>query len=295
MALLVGEIVVRITHSVSDIPRRRIDASGIQKYYPNQDGYWKGGEHTWLINEYGWPGTAPESFDNLITVIGDSYIENFMNPNECHQAVFLESHAKGYNFFEAGRSGVSLIEAMEISKQLDSLKPVKHLIYVNNNDFYESIVEIKKLFDITQLNVSDKAIVYGQMKAPFAKKILYNWKLMYYFYNRFYGSLVGNDAKEIKKEDVPEIDAGIKYNNELLGLLQFIKENYELNNKVLVFHPNANQHILELCNKLGYEIIVLDSSKDKSWSFEYDSHWTCYGHERAAIQVSDYLKINKPN
>lgn len=290
LALLIGEVVVRITHSVSDIPRRRIDKAGIQKYYPNQDGYWKGGEHTWLINEYGWPGIAPKSFNNLITVIGDSYIENFMNPNECHQAVFLENNADEYNFFEAGRSGVSLIEAMEISKQLDSLKPVKHLIYVNSNDFYESIVEIKKLSDITQLDLTNNEIIYGQMKAPFVKKILYNWKLMYYFYNRFYSSLVSKKTKEVEKEKTSELDRGIKYNNELLNLLEFIKNKYQLNNKVLVFHPNANQHILELCMKLDFEIIVLDSSKDKSWSFEYDSHWTCYGHERAAIQVTNYLK-----
>src|SRR5690606_35579075 len=124
---------------------------GVQKYLPNQEGYWKGGNHQWIINDYGWPGELPTKYDNLINIIGDSFIENFMNPNECHQSVFLKKLMPDYNFFEAARSGVSLIEAMEISKQIDSLNPKMTLIYVNENDFYESILNIKKLNDITQI------------------------------------------------------------------------------------------------------------------------------------------------
>jgi hypothetical protein len=44
-ALIVGEIIIRITHAVTDLPQRRIDEYGIQKYYTNQSGYWVGGEH----------------------------------------------------------------------------------------------------------------------------------------------------------------------------------------------------------------------------------------------------------
>lgn len=292
LALLVGEAVVRLTHSVSDIPRRRIDEVGIQKYYPNQDGYWKGGDHKWVINKFGWPGEPPKSLNSLITIIGDSYIENFMNPNECHQSVFLKKNLNKYNFFEAGRSGVSLIEAMEISKQLDSLKPIKHLIYVNDNDLYESIVEIKKLSDITQLDVNNETIVYGKMKAPFVKKILYNWKLMYYFYNRFYSALPTKEAQGVGVKEGKELeeDKAVKYNNDLLGLLDFMKSNYNIKDKILVFHPNTNKHLIKLCKEKGFEVISLDSGNDETWSFEYDSHWTCFGHERAALQVANYLE-----
>ena len=34
LAIIVGEVVVRLTHAMSDIPQRTIDESGIQKYYP---------------------------------------------------------------------------------------------------------------------------------------------------------------------------------------------------------------------------------------------------------------------
>ena len=183
-AIIVGEIIIRVTHAVTDLPQRTIDEYGIQKYYPHQSGYWIGGNHKWVINKLGWPGKLPKSHDNLITIIGDSYIENFMNPIECHQSLLLKKRLENYNFIEAGRSGVSFIEAMEISKQFDALHPKYHLVYVNSLDFYESVTSILPAADITQLNSDDH----------------------------------------------------------------------------------------------------------ESWTFEHDNHWTCYGHNQVAIQVSSFIK-----
>jgi hypothetical protein len=294
ITVIIGEVVVRATHAVTDIPQRTIDDSGIQKYFPNQSGYWKGGDHQWVVNELGWPGELPESYDNLITVIGDSYIENFMNPNECHQSVFLKENMADYNFMETARSGVSLIEAMEISKQTDTLSPKHTLIYVNDNDFLESIYEVKALSDITQLKLEDSSILHGKMKAPGAKKVLYTWKLLYYFYNRF--PLNGNSKKE--KTDLSEAkqkkESKTKYNSEVLKLVNYIKINYTINNKTLVFHPNSEPSIIKMCKNAGFNIIALDSSKDvNDWTFGYDSHWTCYGHKKVAEQVSNNLEINR--
>ncbi len=294
ITIIIGEVVVRMTHAVTDIPQRTIDDSGIQKYFPNQDGYWKGGDHQWVVNKLGWPGELPTSNDNLITIIGDSYIENFMNPNECHQSVFLKDNMNNYNFMEAGRSGVSLIEAMEISKQTDTLNPKHTLIYVNNNDFLESIYEVKPLSDITQVNLKDNSIIYGKMKAPGAKKVLYKWKLLYYFYNRF--PLSGNNKKESKEEPktipIKNLDSKAKHSDKILKLINYINTNYEIKNKTLVFHPNSNQMIIEMCKSASFNVIVLDSSNDKDWTFGYDTHWTCYGHERVAEQVSESLLSN---
>ena len=291
LALIVGEIVVRVTYTMADIPQRTIDEYGIQKYYPNQHGYWKGGDHKWIINDFGWPGELPKSYNNLIMVIGDSFIENFMNPNECHQSAFLKKNMKGYNFMEAGRSGVSLIEAMEISKSLDSLKPIKTLIYVSDNDFYESIKEVKPMVDITQINLKDGSIAYGEMKAPRLKKILYNVKLLYYFYNRF--PLGQSDvAQDHNKEELVEAEDNNKLKSkvEIFKLIEYIVNNYNIKSKILVFHPNTNTEIIEQCQRAGFNTIVLDSSKDdNSWTFDYDSHWTCYGHEQVAKQISDAL------
>jgi len=288
LAILIGEVVVRLTHAVVDIPQRTIDENGIQKYFPNQEGFWKGGNHKWVINEMGWAGELPKSYDKLVMVIGDSFIENFMNPEECHQSIFLKSHMPNNNFLEAARAGVSFLEAMEIDRQIDSLKPDHTLIYLNDKDFYESVYDIEPLGDIMQVNLNTKKINYGILKAPRIKKVLYNWKLLYYFYNRF--PLNQNTNKQIKdkKKDIEKYELKIK--EKAFQLVDYVIENYEIKNKTLVFHPHSNKEIIEKCKSSGFNVIALDSSKDSTWTFEHDSHWTCYGHKKAAEQVFKELK-----
>ena len=46
---VLGECFVRLRNSVADIPELTIDEQGIQKYQPNQKGYFKGGTHRWNI------------------------------------------------------------------------------------------------------------------------------------------------------------------------------------------------------------------------------------------------------
>ena len=286
LVVLLGEIIIRSAHVMSDIPQRTIDEYGIQKYFPNQSGYWKGGGHKWLVNELGWPGELPDSYDNLITIIGDSFIENFMNPNECHQSKLLKERSNKYNFIEAARSGVSFIEAMEISKQLDSLNPKMQLIYVSDKDFRESVSSIKLLKDITQFNIESNKVVYGEMKASGAKKILYNWKLLYYFYSNFLVDFSFKKVSNKKEKPSININSNIK---DYSYLLNYVKANYSINDKVLVFHPNSKSEVIDACEKVGFNILILDSTKDRSWSFDHDSHWTCYGHGRVADQVSVFL------
>jgi hypothetical protein len=288
IAAATGEVIVRVTHITSDIPKRTIDKSGIQKYYPNQVGFWKGGDHNWVINRLGWPGKLPSSFNNLIIIIGDSYIENFMNPNECHQSVYLKEKLPNFNFLETARSGVSLIEAMEISKQNDSLKPEQTLIYVNDYDFYESLVDVRPMNDVTQLDLKNYKIRKGKLKAPGLKKILYNWKLLYYFYKRFpLNQQIKNDNKPTPTVSINSIE--LEYKDEVFALINYIVKNYNIDDKSLIFHPNSNQLIINKCKQSGFKVIELDSSRDSNWTFEYDKHWTCYGHMRAAIQVSQQL------
>ncbi|WP_417370872.1 hypothetical protein [Gelidibacter japonicus] len=289
IAVVVGEVVVRLTHAVADIPQRTIDEHGIQKYFPNQEGYWKGGAHKWTVNNSGWVGELPKSYDSLIIIIGDSFIENFMNPNECHQSVLLKKKMTNYNFMEAARSGVSFIEAMEMSKQLDTLNPIQTLIYLNDKDFYESAYNIEPHSDITQVDLKTNKINYGELKSPALKKILYKWKLLYYFYNRF--PLQQPKPNKMLKEEIDkELKAyELKNREKVFQLINYTKKNYTVTNKTLVFHPNSSKEIINRCKSIGFNVIALDSSNDKTWTFEHDSHWTCYGHERTAQQVSDKL------
>lgn len=288
--LVVAEITVRLKNAVNDIPQRRIDEFGIQKYYPNQKGFWRGGTHAWNINELGWPGVLPENYDNLISVIGDSFIENFMNPNECHQSVYLKKRLKKYNFIEAGRSGVSFIESMEITKQLKKFNPIDNLIYVKDNDFYQSLVEVAPADDITQFSINKDTIVYGKMKSPGLKKILYNWKFAYFLYNKkdmVLNLFSTNEHISFDEKMSKNLEQNLAKVSELLD---FVKANYIVEDITLVFHPKSSETIIEKCRSIGFDIIKLNSENDKSWTFENDHHWTCYGHEKAADQIYKALE-----
>ena len=291
LGIILGEVIARSFSLTSDIPNRFIDDNGIQKYIPNQIGSWKGGSHQWHINDKGWPGDLPKSFDNLITIIGDSYIENFMNPDECRQSSYLRNLLPEYNFLEASRSGVSFIEAMEISKHLDTLNPRIQLIHVYDSDFLESIVQIKKHGDITQIDLNEKKILHGKMQASGLKNILYNWKFIYYLYRRFPFN-IGNEPETPKTKGFSEINT--KRVDNLFAykeLLEYVIDNYHIENTVLVFRPESDIDLVNLTRKIGFRTLHLKKSEHENWSFDHDSHWNCSGHEKVALQVA--ILLNK--
>jgi len=110
-------------------------------------------------------------------------------------------------------------------KHLDSLNPKLHLIYLSDNDLNESIINIKKINDVTQIDLNNFKIKYGSLKAPFIKKILYNWKFMYYLYGRF-------PPKTIFKKNIKskKIKSEKKYKNidNYNLLLDYITNNYKV-------------------------------------------------------------------
>lgn len=287
--LIVGEIIVRAFTLTSDIPQRTITEDHIQKYKPNQTGGWSKGDHKWQVNDRGWVGPLPKNFDNLITIVGDSFIENLMNPDECHQSHFLSQNFPKQNFLEAARSGVTFIESLEITKHLDSLNPKYHLICLNDYNIKESISNIERQPDITQFNTEEGQMIYGKMKAPFAKKILYNWKFVYYLYNRFplsFNKKETDTTPKISNYDIPYLKINGK---EFKALLDYASTNYSVDDKILVLKPTATKDLAELLKSYGYKVLLLDDHGE-DWTFGYDAHWNCYGHEEASKQITQFLR-----
>ena len=64
-----------------------------------------------MVNEYGFLGQSPKiKSKKTILIIGDSMIENIMNPNSCHLDIILNKYFENkINLFEVGRSGMTLI------------------------------------------------------------------------------------------------------------------------------------------------------------------------------------------
>ncbi|MET3113387.1 hypothetical protein AAKU52_001110 [Pedobacter sp. CG_S7] len=285
---LSGELIIRVLKLTPDIPHLYVDQTGIQRYVPGQKGYFSKANEQWEVNNYGWLGVADVKSDSIISIIGDSYIENMMNPISCNQGSILKSYFKDYGFFEAGRSGVTFIEAMQITKLLDStIKPKMHLIYVAADDFSESNATFR-FKDRMQLNLISNTIVNGELKAPGLKKILYNCKVLYYLYLRF-PLFVSEKNKESHTEAAKKVKTiDVK---SLKSILSYCQKNYDLSKIVLVFHPDTPKEIDSLAREYGFKTIELNTTGDKkSWAVSsVDGHWSCYGHHEVAKQIRAYL------
>jgi hypothetical protein len=285
------EAYIRINHLIIDIPSRQINEEGIQLYNPDQVGYWSKGSHKWVINAQGWPGLIPKKMDSLVTLIGDSHIENLMNPVECNLASILNEKEMPYNFFSAGRSGVTLIEALEISNYLNSkYRPLKQFIFVKESDFDESILQIKVRNDATQVDLRKEIIVKGVLKSPKLKKIIYSIKTLYYLRNSLNRSK-SNDINENK--DYVET---IKEDNSDLHnqLLQFISKNYKTQDITFFLHPEINKSFEKLFsdNNLNfYKFTAKDTLKWRS-SPNDEAHWSCFGFNQAADQIVTNKFVN---
>ncbi len=290
LSVLCGEVIVRAFKLVSDIPQRQIDVeTGLQLYKPGQTGYSKLSGENWRVNDYGWLGVTNTDKKVQFSVIGDSYIENLMNPITCNQGYILQDLFQDYGFFEAGRSGVSFIEALEISKKLNKdINPSYHLIYLNNNDFSESIANKRRLSDIVQIDLENDVVLPAKLKSPIAKKILYSTKLLYYFYGRFPLFVAEQNKGETKEK---KVKAKTQFDLETYTkLFEYSAKNYTRDKIILVFHPGIDKELISLAKNHDFKYIALDSDGDKDWAINAsDSHWSCYGHKRVALQVKQYL------
>ncbi len=244
------------------------------------------------MNEYGWVGLSKIENDTVISIIGDSYIENLMNPKECNQGSILKSYFPNYSFFEAGRSGVTFIEAMEISRILDKeVNSTYHLLYLNEFDFYESIEDLKSYEDRLQVNLETNSIKKGQLNSPKLKKILYSFKLMYYMYLRF---PIFVEAQNKATEHEGPID-DITFDKQIFQkLFSYCSNIYNLNKIIFVIHPNTDEKIISLANEFGIKTIILNSDGDKDWGLgEHDGHWSCYGQNQVSKQIKEQFDFNK--
>lgn len=298
-----GELIIRMYKLVPDIPRLYVDKTGIQRYVPGQTGYYTKAKTKWVVNKYGWLGTSDTSQDTVLSVIGDSYIENIMNPITCNQGNKLKSQFKNYSFFEAGRSGVTFIEAMQISKLLDStIQPRMHLIYVSTNDFPESSSLNQRYTDRVQIDLSNKTILHGNLKSPGVKKILYNIKLLYYLYLRFPLFVDAKNKEDHKGTTEKFVKIKPEFDDTLVHkLFAYCVENYNMDKVILVFHPGTEPAIIKLANQYQVKNIILNSENDdRDWALNAnDGHWSCYGHTQVAKQISfelpALLNANKTN
>lgn len=278
-----GEVVIRVFKWNIDVPTTFLDKKDkLIKFLPNETGYHSLG-HQWQTNDFGYTGNNPKKFDKLITVVGDSFIAGFMNPNDCHQSVYLQKLRPEFNFFPIARQGTGVLEHMQRINSIDSLKPILNLIYVEEKSFLMSIRDFDKENSTTQIMLETGKIHHAKYDGSTLKELLRKFKFGYYFYRQFV--LKKDPEQGAKKLTKPT-------NYELVGrFIDYIKVNYNTDNVVFVFRPDSDKKTVELCAKKGLRVLFLKSDDNyKAWSFENDNHWSCVGHDKSSQQVSDFLK-----
>ena len=293
--IVFAEIVSRVLHLSTDAPRMYQTANGIVKYYPNQGGYWEGAKHKWFINELGFPGkNLPESYDNLVTIVGPSIVANFMNPDSCRQMEFLRIMNPSNNYLELSRPGLNILEAFELIEDIDSLNPKINLIYALDKSFVKSIKK-KSSSSGFQLNVDSGEVSISKYKESSFKRILYNFKFAYYLYRKNLHIFQKNNLLNLFKIKQTNKKRALDkaFSSEELGnidkLLDYIKNNYKTENTAFVFSDRNSRQIFDLAISKGFKAMRFDSGNN-DWTLKNDTHWSCYGHHEAARQVNHFLE-----
>ena len=291
-----AEILSRIFHISTDAPKMYQNSSSVRRYFPDQEGYWVGAHHKWYINELGFPGkNLPNSYDNLVTIIGASNIENFMNPDSCRQTEILRKLNPNYNYLGLSMAGTNLLDAFELIKEIDTLNPYVNLIHVEDGSFIKSIKENSNLSLQTQFDLKTSKLFFSNYQESPIKNILYNFKFAYYLYRK--NLHVFDIRKRFMKPKSNVNLKAVSSNNKLEKtsiLLDFINRNYRTDNVVLIFNDVNNDQIYKLVKSKGIQAFRLDSQNDK-WTLNGDAHWSCYGHYEAAKQVSSFLESRSKN
>lgn len=292
IGLVLGEGIIRTFHLSIDVPEAYTADDHLIKFKPNQTGNYINSSHKWVISKYGNFGYEPPSLDKLVTVIGDSYISNIMNPPRCHQANYLAKSNLPFNFYPSSRDGASFIEFMEMKKSLGNLNPLLHLMYVRDWDFIESVVELGRKPLTVQYSLTSDELKYAEMTAGPVKSFLYNFKFPYYLYRKLLATAFTDTENDPTQSEEQEKLQTIDY-TAIKTLLIHTRGNYKIDNVILVFSPDSDPHLIELVEKTGFKTIRLKSDNYDLWRLENDRHWSCLGHQQAAEQVSTYLGTGK--
>ena len=153
-------------------------------------------------------------------------IENIMNQNTCHLDNLLNKNfSNKIDFFEIGRSGITLIESLEFNRKFtNQFDPSYSIIFVNENDIEESISNINRYNDRLQINLKTSSFELVKIKYENLKRILYNIKSLYYLYMKGFFS-----RGEFFKKPI-NIKSKNKLNNDTYINIFFslVKENYDL-------------------------------------------------------------------
>lgn len=278
------ELLIRSLNLTNDVPSRTIDNNGLQSFIPNQKGVYNNNE--WTVNNQGFLGQELKQNGQVkVLIIGDSMIENIMNDQTCHLDVLLGNIFKNkIDFFEIGRSGITLIESLEFDRKFKNiLNPAYSIILVNKNDVEESISNISRYRDRLQLDIKTSNLDSVEIKYEKLKYFLYNIKSLYFLYMKGF-FLSGNLFEKPYKFDQSRT---VKNESNIYTFFEIIKTRYKLDNTIFLIDINQKKYI-DHFKKIEANLILFSAKNE--WLNRNDSHWNCIGNNEISCIISKHLK-----
>lgn len=135
----------------------------------------------WRINNYGWNSPidyVPQGENNLIAILGDSYIEaTQVDVDKSYPSLLRKELGENYDIYSFGKSGAPLSEYLNYSRYINKYFNPDILIFnVIHNDFDASILKLApEATSLLTLNIEDSTITENLPKANSSLQ-QYNWK-----------------------------------------------------------------------------------------------------------------------
>jgi len=274
------------------------------------------------INNYGYVNDLDYNKNDtgVTAVIGDSYIEAFMVPNDktIFGRLFNNNNIKAYSF---GVSGAALPQYLAFSEFALHEFNIDRLIFnIVGNDFDESILKYKSSpgFHYFDQDNNFKKIRIDYKASPIKNLIRYSSLANYLNSNINIKAII--KTKLLKKQYLENESnfSDEKYKLSYKAIDEFLKRLNEINLekknitiiidyiRFLIYEPDTiisdyNFYILKMfnymeqqANKYGFCTINLKKTfeddykvNQKRFDWEFDSHWNEYGH---LVAYNEYLE-----
>lgn len=286
-------------------------------YKPNQSGVYSNWLQRipWQVNEYGYLGVFYLDARPLFSIIGDSFIENAMNPITANQGYLLKKYFPQYGFIEGGIAAMNFFEAIMTAKLFNKkYQPDYHLIYVaNDNDFYESISNLKLRRDLMQVEISGPQVIIKpavvDIRGKFNKLgafIFTKSKTAFFIYKKSplidkrqailqwlcgRGGVKTIFGKPLPVQATSQAVEQASKRQLVEKLLNYLRQVYPTDNIILVFNYSVSPEMIELTKHAGFQRSLRLVQDEKPWRISArDDHWSIYGHNQVALQVKQYLE-----
>ncbi|WP_445381931.1 hypothetical protein [Robiginitalea sp. IMCC43444] len=299
LILCLLEVLVRVFHLHKDTPSRIIDAYGVEKWAPNQQGYSVTGNRRQNVGEYRINASGFNSYREFnptieayeVALIGDSFIEGFHQDYDQSIGKKIEEQLPDFNVYEYGYAGYDLADELHLIKAYDSVfqKIDKIFIYLKYPDDLR-----RDTYSVSQERMRLEKGIYRFLKYS---------KVLVYCQNIGLLSAITRSISQLKTVLIPtdnrpgntDISPSAMEKRYLSNFKKLWEEWVAESGKIVLLldkktFPEGFIQYLE-----GQDISYLDygpalDKAAKPVTLIYDQHWNDYGRGLIAAEIADFLK-----